>query len=315
MNCDAFPDKKAMDEINRLTKREMTKDEVYVFNITLCNNEIDRDFEVFDEKSLEKLGELFKGKTGISDHSMRSCDQTARIYRTWLERIPGKKTSYGADFVSLKASAYMVRTTGNEDLIKEIDAGIKKEVSISCSVKENICSVCGKDVTRKKCEHIKGRKYNGKTCYTVLSEPTDAYEWSFVAVPAQKEAGVTKAFITQKEEAVTTDIKEILKSADITMDEKQKSSILSYIEQLERKAEDGEKYRSDLIAQVKSLALLVLPEINSKTFSGVCSNMSTKELCEFRDGLMKKKNAVLPLTPQLSNVNKSKKQNNSEYKI
>ena len=31
-------------------------------------------------------------------------------------------------------------------------------------------------------------KVNGK-----LSEPTDAYEWSFVAVPAQKNAGVSKS--------------------------------------------------------------------------------------------------------------------------
>ena len=33
-----------------------------------------------------------------------------------------------------------------------------------------------------------------KRCHVVLSDVTDAYEWSFVAVPAQREAGVTKQF-------------------------------------------------------------------------------------------------------------------------
>lgn len=31
-------------------------------------------------------------------------------------------------------------------------------------------------------------------CHTILSDITDAYEWSFVAVPAQRNAGVTKQY-------------------------------------------------------------------------------------------------------------------------
>ena len=43
------------------------------------------------------------------------------------------------------------------------------------------------------CGHQPGKKYGGRLCYTLLEDPTDAYEWSFVAVPAQPAAGVTKA--------------------------------------------------------------------------------------------------------------------------
>ena len=43
------------------------------------------------------------------------------------------------------------------------------------------------------CAHRKGAVYDGETCLAVLSEPLDAYEFSFVAVPAQRAAGVTKA--------------------------------------------------------------------------------------------------------------------------
>jgi hypothetical protein len=39
-----------------------------------------------------------------------------------------------------------------------------------------------------------GKEYNGKIAHAVLDDITDAYGWSFVAVPAQVNAGVTKKF-------------------------------------------------------------------------------------------------------------------------
>ena len=41
--------------------------------------------------------------------------------------------------------------------------------------------------------HEKGQEYDGKLCYADLNNPKDAYEFSFVAVPAQRGAGVTKS--------------------------------------------------------------------------------------------------------------------------
>ena len=103
-----------------------------------------------------------------------------------------KLTSDGRPYRYLKAEAYMVRTDDNKNLIAEIDGGIKKEVSISCSAAKHICSVCGCE--HSGCTHEKGRRYNGKICHTILDRITDAYEWSFVAVPAQVNAGVTKKY-------------------------------------------------------------------------------------------------------------------------
>ena len=88
----------------------------------------------------------------------------------------------------------MVRTAGNADFIREIDAGIKKEVSISCSARSHTCSICGKDRRLTGCPHVQGELYQGMLCHTILSDITDAYEWSFVAVPAQRNAGVTKQY-------------------------------------------------------------------------------------------------------------------------
>ncbi|MGN0621241.1 MAG: hypothetical protein ACI4I9_05175 [Porcipelethomonas sp.] len=187
-------EKEKLEKLNRFTRREHKVDEVYIFDVVLCDNEIDRDGERFSVPALRKLKELFVGKTGISDHEAKSSGQTARIFDTVLETDSGRKTAAGEDYVCLKASAYMVRTNANSDLIREIDGGIKKEVSVSCSAGKRICSVCGADRNKKGCQHVCGKKYGSKTAHVILDDIKDAYEWSFVAVPAQISAGVTRKF-------------------------------------------------------------------------------------------------------------------------
>lgn len=188
-----------LEKLNRFTRRELSADEVYIFDVVLCDNEVDRDGECFSLNALNKLKELFVGKTGIFDHNAKSSGQTARIFDTQLVSNSKSKTSRGEDYTCLKASAYMVRTDANADLIREIDGGIKKEVSISCSAKMSRCSVCGQNRQQKSCPHLKGKEYCGKKACVILDDITDAYEWSFVAVPAQVNAGVTKKSYTEAE--------------------------------------------------------------------------------------------------------------------
>lgn len=183
-----------MGKINALTRRPLTKERVYAFPVILCDNETDRDGERFSVGSIETLAKMFVGKTGIFDHDPRGKNQTARIFDTFVDAPEGMLTSNGEQYTCLVARAYMVKTDANKSLIDEIDAGIKKEVSISCSVARKTCSVCGRDIYKSPCSHIKGKSYNGKKCFVSLEEPTDAYEWSFVAVPAQVNAGVKKTF-------------------------------------------------------------------------------------------------------------------------
>ncbi len=183
---------KLLCQLNAFTRRNHTLDEVYLFDLILCDNEIDRDGDCFSDAALAELQKRFVGVTGIFDHDARSGNQTARIFRTEIRTDPERKTKSGQPYRCLCANAYMVRTDGNADLIREIDAGIKKEVSISCAVGRQICSVCGSDRLKSPCHHIKGRSYGGVLCYTTLDGINDVYEWSFVAVPAQRGAGVTK---------------------------------------------------------------------------------------------------------------------------
>lgn len=191
-------DKEMLEKVNKFTRRPFTEDEVYVFSVILCDNDIDRDSERFSDAALEKIAELFVGKTGIFDHNPSSSKQTARIFDTEVVTDSERRTKTGEIYKFVKASAYMVRTDENRSLIAEIDGGIKKEVSVSCSAAKRICSVCG----NANCSHTAGKKYNGRIAHRILDDITDAYEWSFVAVPAQIGAGVTKKFSADSVESV-----------------------------------------------------------------------------------------------------------------
>ena len=172
-----------LEAINAQAKGKMTAEQVYVFSLRLCDDQVDRDGERFDTAALPELAKLFIGKTGIVDHRWTSDSQVARVFATEVVREEG--VSY------IKAWAYIRRGGHAEEIIADIEAGIKKEVSVGCAMGRSVCSVCGGEYGT--CGHVKGESYDGAVCCAILKEPMDAYEFSFVAVPAQRDAGVLKA--------------------------------------------------------------------------------------------------------------------------
>ena len=301
--------------INKYSRKQLSQEDVYIFPVTLCDNEVDRDFERFSKSSLEKLAVLFEGKTGIFDHSMKSSAQNARIFMTWVENDPTRKTSLGESYCALRAKAYMVRTQDNASLIEEIDAGIKKEVSVSCAIGKSTCSVCGADTRHTRCEHIPGKLYSGKQCHRVLEEPSDAYEWSFVAVPAQKDAGVTKSF--KGENMETKKAMDIIKSCEgeVTLSSVQCGELCEQIARLEKEAEDGRAYRKSLLSQIERSALLIFPKLSTKSFLSGCREMTVEELSTLSDSLRQQAESKLPLQSQLKSVTTNRPTDNGAFKI
>lgn len=269
--------------IGQYTRKEMSREELYTFPVILCDNDIDRDGEKFTVSALNELAKLFIGKTGIFDHDMSSKDQTARIYTAGVETDSTRKTADGEVYTYLRAKAYMLRTEKNRDLIAEIDAGIKKETSVGCSVGSISCSVCGREIRSGECEHIKGRSYSGKKCYHLLSAPLDAYEWSFVAVPAQKNAGVTKS-----------------------------CSHGRYGTELEALADE---YREELTSGILKSFPGVLPEMKAETMKDICASLTLRQLRDMRDAVAAQAKKHLPLVRQLNTGENNIENNNSEFLI
>lgn len=274
--------------INRLSLKKLTADDVFTFSVILCDNDIDRDFEVFTDSALTSLQKLFIGKTGILNHSNRSEDQICRTYKTELLCDSERKTEYGENYKALKAWCYTVKSAKNEDLIRDIESGIKKEVSVSCNFSEKICSVCGERV----CTHTAGKFYGDTLCYKKIDGVTDAYEWSFVAVPAQRCAGVTK---TAKENTYS----EISKARA----ENESSFAMLFREEMKSRAEKG--------------FALHFPELPSKTAENIINLCNADILSQLVKSFREKTSKMFPVHSQLAgNENTDTKNDiNSQFKF
>ena len=278
-------DERELRLINQLSRKKLKAEEVYTFGVRLCDNEVDRDFERFDLAALNTLSKLFVGKSGIFDHQWTAKGQTARIYRTELVREEAVRTMAGEPYCYLKGYAYMMRTEANRDLIAEIEGGIKKEVSVGCAVQKTVCSICGHEWNdREKCVHVKGRWYNGQLCYGTLTEPTDAYEWSFVAVPAQPKAGVVKAVRKSRR------LKECLQGQPECLEE---------LERLEKEAAMGRSYLERLRRQVTKLAGMAELNVSVDTLKGIVEKLEEAELLELKKAYEHRLEGMYPPVVQL----------------
>lgn len=307
------PTAEDLELINTYARNPLSAEDVYCFNLTLCDNEVDRDFERFSIDALKELAGLFVGRTGISDHNMSSLNQKARIFKTCIQEDKSKKTSAGEDYVTLKATAYMLVTDENKDMIAQIEGGIKKEVSVSCSMSNMTCSICGKNMKSHECNHIKGKYYGKKLCHGILSGAADAYEWSFVAVPAQKNAGVTKALSKEKAKTKKTTANDINGNSGA---EKTQVYSKSYIKKLELEAEDGRLYREHLLSEIKKFALIAMHKVNVDAFCKGCEDMSALQLKALMESLRSQASETIPVSLQLKAVSPKKSTTiNNAFKI
>lgn len=263
-----------LETINAQAKSELKEDQVYVFSVRLCDDQVDRDGERFDTEALPVLAKLFLGKTGIVDHKWSSENQVARIFQT--EVVREDRVSY------IKAWAYIRRGSHTEEIIADIEAGIKKEVSVGCSMGRSVCSICGNDYGT--CGHQKGEYYDGQLCCAILKEPMDAYEFSFVAVPAQREAGVLKGYAKNGMK-----LKEL---ADIY-------GAQAEYRELYKRAELGRKYEKQLQDDVVRLCLSVGLGVEEPVLRTLMGKADTDELMKLKEALDCRLAEMMPVRSQL----------------
>lgn len=329
-----IPDVDALSMISRFTRNTPEAENIYTFTVILCDNEIDRDYERFSVDALNTLKEMFVGVTGIFDHSMKSSDQTARIYKTEVVEDKTRRTAAGEYYTYLKAWCYMLRTDKNNELIEEIEAGIKKEVSVSCSVNSKICSVCGKDMRSRECRHSPGETVDGKVCHAVLSSPSDAYEWSFVAVPAQRGAGVSKS-VKKKSgndknhshshekdvfEVSGDNPEEIIKSAlsagDAAFLTRTQIKMMSdYIDSMRSDAENGKNSRSEAEKDIVALSAFTLPDADTRVLADILKKLSSDEVFMLKKALGGRAERLSVYKPAFSGGAKKSGNENSQFKI
>ena len=274
-----------LEEINALAKARLNGEQVYVFSLRLCDDQVDRDNERFDTAALAGLAKLFIGKTGIVDHKWSAENQVARIFETQV--VKEKGVSY------IKAWAYIRRGGANDEVIADIEAGIKKEVSVGCAMGRCVCSVCGSEYGT--CGHMKGESYDGQVCCAILQEPVDAYEFSFVAVPAQRDAGVLKALGGGKR-----NLKELVEEFGAQAEYRA----------LYKQAELGKRYQKELEDSVVRLGLALELGVAEPVLRNVAKTAAAEDLLALKAAWEERLNEMMPVTTQL--VGKAGKQETLE---
>ena len=263
-----------LEAINGQAKAHLTVEQVYVFSLRLCDDRIDRDFERFDTAALPALAKLFIGKTGITDHKWSADAQVARIFATEVVQEDG--VSY------IKAWAYIRRGGSGDEVIADIEAGIKKEVSVGCAMGYSICSICGSEYGS--CGHQKGEHYDGQLCCAILKEPVDAYEFSFVAVPAQVDAGVLK---TMGRGSRT--LKELAEHFGAQGEYRE----------LWKEAQLGRRYKKQIQDDVVRLCLCLELGAEEETLRAIVEKAGAEELLKLQKALDQRLTESLPATCQL----------------
>lgn len=269
-----MPTAAQLEAINGQSKAQLTAEQVYVFSLRLCDDQVDRDGERFDTAALAGLAKLFIGKTGIVDHCWSAENQIARIFETQVVKE--------ADVSYIKAWAYIRRGGSNDEIIADIEAGIKKEVSVGCAMGRCICSVCGNEYGS--CGHLKGESYDGQVCCGILQEPVDAYEFSFVAVPAQRDAGVLKAMGGK---------------APVLKELAERFGAQSEYHMLMKEAQLGRQYRKDLENDIVRLGLSLELGVDSTVLRSIAQTAGAEDLQKLRTALENRVAERMPVTTQL----------------
>lgn len=208
------PTEEQLAKINKLAKRTLSADEVFVFPSKLAGDMIIPDRNVKLTKDLLDVfsADAKKGVSLMLDHSwspdgffgLGGRPKMAMPYGRTFDSKYEAGTEEG-ETISLMADHYMLRGVEldgikTDDLATSIEAGTLFDTSIGFSYSKGTCSICGNDYRNyEKCKHIAGRTYevegeDGVTrnqfCYINAKPPGFLMENSLVFDGAYPSAGV-----------------------------------------------------------------------------------------------------------------------------
>ena len=164
-----------LEAVNRYALRPLQPEEIAVFTLDLCNNQVDRHYSRFPEEELARVNALTPGRPLMERHDMAGSLPRGTFFRSRLHREGVR--------VSVRPEVYVLRSEGNRDFILNIEGGVYRETSIGFSFRRPECSVCGRDL--RVCAHIPGRSYGAKTCHFVMRGVMEVLEGSVVPAGSQ----------------------------------------------------------------------------------------------------------------------------------
>lgn len=185
---DRLSDNTIKSKLNDCLSSETDMNDIYVFAAIATDNTIDRDGEAFNKEALDRMSELYIGRSGIYNHNSDSSH--FRIFDTEVFECNDHIAYEYESYKCLVTYCY----TNDSGLKKDIIDGIVSGCSISANCNK-VCSICGARIDSNDiCEnkHICGEMYDNKLCFRVLSNVSDVYELSIVSIPCNINARIIR---------------------------------------------------------------------------------------------------------------------------
>ena len=173
-----------------------------------------------------------------------------------------------------------------------IESGLLRECSVGVSVRRAVCSICSTE-RGQDCGHKPGEVYDGARCFFQLEEAVDAYEFSFVAVPAQPGAGVVKGLCPAGEPAQT--LRELAAGRDLCIRE---------LDGLEREAALGRKWLFTLREEVVRMGALADSGLDRTVLKQITDKLDAEELQALKRAYQARARERYPLPVQLEYAQK-----------
>lgn len=160
------PTKTQLEKINRLAKRTLSADEVFVFSGKSAGDLVipDRYMQLSPEILKVMVDDAKKGVSFMFNHSWAAFGvQAIPFGKVFDGRL--KKSITEGETVEMFLDKYILRDDEIIDgisanaLIKRIETGVLSDTSIGWGTDVMVCSICGMNYWGGDCSHLRGRKY------------------------------------------------------------------------------------------------------------------------------------------------------------
>ena len=181
------PDADALDTINKMTGASYTAEDLYVCRLRVVESELDRLFDKPTPEFVEQFSEIAVGLRATFDHDLENADkQWGVIYSTEV-----KTDEEGNTYC--ECWAFFPIKANSEQFIERMRSGIYHNLSPSYRAKRR-CSICGEEVISAypTCSnnHVPGQTYDGRLCYSELTECLEVLEVSIVTCGCQRHTAI-----------------------------------------------------------------------------------------------------------------------------
>jgi hypothetical protein len=189
--------------INKLSRKEFTDDDVFVFGGKSAGDRIieNRYIQLSKELLQTFVDDSKKGVSWLLNHSWASYSEPVTIFgRTFDARIVPSNEE--GETVELQIDKFIPRSDtlkngrSANSVIEDIENGILFDTSIGWGSNKMVCSICNMEYYGGGCTHWRGKTYedadgNQKLCYVIAKNPGFLMEESGVFDGAYRGAGIS----------------------------------------------------------------------------------------------------------------------------